>query len=136
MKMRFVAEMFGEVGPKIYRGAAPEKSGRTGQRGQEAQLARDEPVVERVSDQLGSALHPQDPHHVVFVGFDGARGQLQGCSNLLHPPALRDEPQHLALPRRQRDGSVLLRRHQAGDDVIRDAWCQIGPPLPGPLEWR
>ena len=38
-------------------GAAPEKSGRTGRRGQEAQLAYDEPEVDGVADQLGSALH-------------------------------------------------------------------------------
>jgi hypothetical protein len=67
---------------------------RTGQRGQEARLVHvhDEPEVDGVADQLGGALHTQCPHHVVFVGFDSARGQLQGCGNLFHPPALRDEP--------------------------------------------
>src|SRR5262249_25082117 len=76
----------------------PEKSGRTDQRGQETRLARDEPEVDSVADQLGSTLYTQCSHHVVFVGFDGARGELQDCGNLLHPSALRDEPQHLALP--------------------------------------
>ena len=57
MKMGFVAEMSGEAGPKIYWGTAPEKSEGTGQRDQEAQLARDEPEVDGVPDQLGSALH-------------------------------------------------------------------------------
>ena len=42
----------------------------------EVQLAHDEPEVDGVPDQLGSALHTQCPHHFVFVGFDGACGQL------------------------------------------------------------
>jgi hypothetical protein len=57
MKMGFVAEMFGETRAKISRGAAPENSGRTGERGPETRLGRHEPEVDGVADQLGSALH-------------------------------------------------------------------------------
>ena len=81
--------------------AAPENYGLTCDRGRAAKLASDEPELDGVPDQRGGAVHPQRSHHLVFVGLDGARGQLQGRGNLLHPPALGDELQHLALPRRQ-----------------------------------
>src|SRR5262245_56562414 len=76
---------------KTTEGAAREKYGRTFERDHEATLASDEPALDGISDQRGGAIHPKRAHHLVFVGLDSARGQLQDGGDLLHPPALGDE---------------------------------------------
>ena len=70
-------------------------------------------------NQLGRRLHTQHAHHFVLVCFDRAGREVENGGDFLHPPALDDETQHIALAPRELD-FVTTPLIEGGEDIFGD----------------
>src|SRR5215472_12273192 len=90
---------------------------------------RHDAVLDGEVDQLGVVLDAERLHQALLVVLDGARGQAERRADLLRRLALGEEPQDLALPRR--DGCKRVGGIPAAEDFGGEFGGDEGAPLQG-----
>ncbi len=73
---------------------------------------RDDPVLDRIPDQLSTGPKFQIFHQTVLMIFDRSGGYLQQGADFPGRPTLGHQLQHLPLPRREFENSLLALAHR------------------------